>query len=369
MAKIKTREVDRTSIKTMNRSVSASHRIRNAGAEIRQNVRQQTDVQEQSVSEYSTARVEEGMQRTGWKAEHATEVGIAKTSKYAKQKLQERRMQRQENLSVDQPFGYTGEHDAPELAGSDQRLYLPNLKRHGADEVRGSASSFGRVSREYDHISVRADTPGAWQRTMTREGVRLKREGRDVKGRKPIKTRTDRKTVYAAQAGSKQAYVKSQEAMRSASKQSYRVTKSGTGIVKQIAEGIANAVKTTFLGAKALILAVAGGSTVAVVIIVVCCFLGCIMYFSEEGDFKDYKPMIVTVAESQVGNEGGEPFWRWYGFEERVDWCAIFVSWCGEQCGYLDAEILPKFAVVGDGADWFKAKRQWKSGRYTPKAG
>lgn len=93
------------------------------------------------------------------------------------------------------------------------------------------------------------------------------------------------------------------------------------------------------------------------------------MYFSEEGECEDYKPMIVTVAESQVGNEDGEPFWRWYGFDERVDWCAIFVSWCGEQCGYLDAEILPKFAVVSDGAEWFKAKRQWKSGRYTPKSG
>ena len=74
MARIKTREVDRTSIKTMNRSVSASHRIRNAGAEIRQNARQQTDVQEQSASEYSTARVEEGMQKAAWKAEYAAEM-------------------------------------------------------------------------------------------------------------------------------------------------------------------------------------------------------------------------------------------------------------------------------------------------------
>jgi len=362
MARIKTREVDRTSIKTMNRSVSASHRIRNAGAEIRQNVRRQTDVQEQSVSEYSTARVEEGMQKVAWKAEHAAEIGIAKTSKYAKQKLQERRLQRQGTLSADQSFGYTGEHDVLETVGGDQRLHLPGLQDPGSNKVRGSVPSFGRGNREYDHISVRADTPGTRKRMM-------KREGRDVKGRKPIKTRTDRKTAYAAQTGSKQVYVKSQDAMRSASKRSYHMAKSGTGIVKQIAEGFTNAVKTTFLGAKALILAAAGGSTVAVVIIVICCFLGCVMYFSEEGDFKDYKPMIVTVAESQVGNEGGEPFWKWYGFDERVDWCAIFVSWCGEQCGYLDAEILPKFAVVGDGADWFKAKKQWKSGRYTPKSG
>ena len=369
MARIKTREVECTSIKTMNRSVSASHRIRNAGAEIRQNVKQQTDVQEQTVSEYSTARVEEGMQKTAWKAEHAAEIGIAKTSKYAKKKLQERRLQRQEPLSADQPFGYAEVYDAMEPAGREQRLSLPGPQGYGSNEVRGSSASAGGVNREYDHISVRTDTPVTRQRMMTREGTRLKREGRDVKGRTPIKTRTDRKTAYAVQTGTKQAYVKSQEAMRSASKQFYRMAKSGTGIVKQIAEGFANAVKTTFLGAKALILAAAGGSVAAVVIIVVCCFLGCVMYFSEEGDFTDYKPMIVTVAESQIGNEGGEPFWSWYGFEERVDWCAIFVSWCGEQCGYLDSEILPKFAVVGDGADWFKAKKQWKSGRYTPKAG
>ena len=34
MADIKTRTVDKTSIKTMDQSISASHRIRDAGAEI-----------------------------------------------------------------------------------------------------------------------------------------------------------------------------------------------------------------------------------------------------------------------------------------------------------------------------------------------
>lgn len=35
---------------------------------------------------------------------------------------------------------------------------------------------------------------------------------------------------------------------------------------------------------------------------------------------------IVTVALSQVGNIGGEPYWSWYGFNSRVEWCACFVS-------------------------------------------
>ena len=37
---------------------------------------------------------------------------------------------------------------------------------------------------------------------------------------------------------------------------------------------------------------------------------------------------IVSVALSQVGNVGGEPYWSWYGFSGRVEWCACFVSWC-----------------------------------------
>ena len=42
---------------------------------------------------------------------------------------------------------------------------------------------------------------------------------------------------------------------------------------------------------------------------------------------------IVTVAFSQVGNIGGEPYWSWYGFGSRVEWCACFVSWCANECG------------------------------------
>ena len=54
---------------------------------------------------------------------------------------------------------------------------------------------------------------------------------------------------------------------------------------------------------------------------------------------------IVTVALSQVGNVGGEPYWSWYGFSGRVEWCACFVSWCANECGYIEAGVIPKFAA------------------------
>ncbi len=78
---------------------------------------------------------------------------------------------------------------------------------------------------------------------------------------------------------------------------------------------------------------------------------------------------IVAVALSQVGNVGGETYWRWYGYNSRVSWCACFVSWCGNQCGYIDAGIIPKFSYCDAGIDWFKSRGQWQSGGYCPSPG
>ena len=78
---------------------------------------------------------------------------------------------------------------------------------------------------------------------------------------------------------------------------------------------------------------------------------------------------IVNVAASQIGNVGGQPYWSWYGFSGRGEWCACFVSWCADQCGYIDAGVIPKFALVSDGVNYFQSKGQWQDGSYTPKAG
>ena len=36
-------------------------------------------------------------------------------------------------------------------------------------------------------------------------------------------------------------------------------------------------------------------------------------------------PGLVDLAKRQVGNVGGYPYWSWYGFNSRVEWCACFV--------------------------------------------
>ena len=77
----------------------------------------------------------------------------------------------------------------------------------------------------------------------------------------------------------------------------------------------------------------------------------------------------VEVALTQLGNEGGQPYWSWYGFEGRVEWCACFVSWCADHCGYIESGIIPKFSGCVDGSNWFKGNGQWQDRDYEPQAG
>lgn len=78
---------------------------------------------------------------------------------------------------------------------------------------------------------------------------------------------------------------------------------------------------------------------------------------------------IVEVALTQVGNEGGEPYWSWWGLSYRVEWCAIFVSWCADQAGLIDAGAIPRFEGCSWGVDWFQNNAGWMDRTYEPSPG
>ncbi len=78
---------------------------------------------------------------------------------------------------------------------------------------------------------------------------------------------------------------------------------------------------------------------------------------------------IVAVAMSQIGNVGGQPYWSWYGFGSRVEWCACFVSWCANECGYIDTGVIPKFAGCVNGVNWFRERGQWADNSAEPTPG
>ncbi len=77
----------------------------------------------------------------------------------------------------------------------------------------------------------------------------------------------------------------------------------------------------------------------------------------------------MSFALSQGGNVGGQPYWSWYGFPLRVEWCACFVSWCANECGYLDSNVIPKFAGCDYGMNWFKDRGYWADRGAEPTAG
>ena len=70
---------------------------------------------------------------------------------------------------------------------------------------------------------------------------------------------------------------------------------------------------------------------------------------------------VVDIAKSQAGNVGGQPYWSWYGFNSRVEWCACFGSWCYGQMGLSE----PRFAACqSQGIPWFQSHGQWGARGY-----
>ena len=95
-------------------------------------------------------------------------------------------------------------------------------------------------------------------------------------------------------------------------------------------------------------------------------------YYSSGGLFAGLfggNGQIVSVALTQLGNEGGQKFWSWYGFDSHVAWCACFASWCGDQAGLIESGKMPKFSLCDDGIAWFQSKGKWKSQGYSPAPG
>ena len=123
--------------------------------------------------------------------------------------------------------------------------------------------------------------------------------------------------------------------------------------------------------AKQIVIACSGVFLVAIIVILMMS-LSAGAYGADISDLEltgEGSTDMVMVAASQIGNEGGELYWRWYGFSAHVDWCAAFVSWCADQAGLLDDGSMPKFAVCDDGIRWFIDKGRWFNRNISPELG
>ena len=175
-------------------------------------------------------------------------------------------------------------------------------------------------------------------------------------------------TKYVA----KKTEQKTKEAIK-LSKKAYQISKATTKKIAQdtrrLVKAIIKVVKASLIAAKAAFTLLIAGGWISVIVILIVCIMGGAMALykangernSELGIYNEdaWNNDMVSVAISQLGNKGGQPYWSWYGFESRVEWCACFVSWVANECGKIDNGTMPKFAACNDGIAWFKQKEQW----------
>ena len=94
-----------------------------------------------------------------------------------------------------------------------------------------------------------------------------------------------------------------------------------------------------------------------------------IEYFIPDLAGSPTREAIVKAASKEVGNVGGEKFWRWYGFKSHVHWCACFTSYIAAECGCIKSGVCPKSALVDDWVSYYRKQHRWAGGNYIPHSG
>ena len=360
MRDIKTRESRAGSVKTIDRASMISYRMKQAtirGKELAGNYTDYGDQNATSYAEDNTFAIAEDAVYAGGSA---AKRGMQGAGKLAKNASFERKNADNVNLAYEM-----GRKRAEEKAIS----YRRNTGTVTDDVSNVSGVKFGGM-RNGGRVMRRASDSKPASVMAERNTA-----GRAVSP--AIRARTVEKTI----ASGTNITVMSKEKAETVLKRQYKVKKATVGMRKKAekaGKGFLVAVRRAVTSSRMLVGSLSVAGSVALIAIIVCTFFGSAFYILGDESNPDYIPgefvgvgneAIVEVAAQQVGNVGGGPYWSWYGFYDRVEWCACFVSWCAHKCGYIEDGIIPKFAVVGHGMSWFKNRDQWQGRGYHPKPG
>ena len=182
-----------------------------------------------------------------------------------------------------------------------------------------------------------------------------------------------KKAIKAAEKVEKNAEILVKENIKTSQKimqATKELTRKATQTTKKIVKATRRTIQAIVESSKFLInLIIAGGWISVIVILVVVVFGGTAAFIkvgtkSSTGDNSqinyEITSPILSVAKSQLGQKGGQPYWSWYGFNDRVAWCACFVSWCANQCGLIENGQIPRYSVCDNGIAYFKEKNRWQ---------
>ncbi len=81
-------------------------------------------------------------------------------------------------------------------------------------------------------------------------------------------------------------------------------------------------------------------------------------------------PNLIDYAKNEIG-ENSQKYTAWFGVSASTSWCAIFASWCAQQCDFITRGVMPKFMSCTEAAaEWFKPKGLFKTREnYVPQKG
>lgn len=84
---------------------------------------------------------------------------------------------------------------------------------------------------------------------------------------------------------------------------------------------------------------------------------------------------LINIAKKEIGNnesnKGYLKYMNYYPEDPSLPWCAIFVSWCADQAGFIQSGIIPKYESCSTGVSWFQSKNAFhiEGSGYTPQPG
>lgn len=382
MADIKTRDVVKGTVKTLDRSAVATERMKSATVRTKDAAEQSVNGNEISAQEYGANRIESAV-------EVATAEGVHQFNNRGKNGIRDakRNVEKvKENYNKLKDLKKTNK---PKKAANKTAKAAKNTTQQTAKTVKATGKGTVKTAQAAGKGTVKTA-----QNTV-----------KTAKATGKVAVKTAQTTVKTAKATA-QATAKAAKAAAAAAKAAVKAT---IVAIKVAVKAIVVAVKLAIAAVKAIAAAIAAGGWIAVVVIIVICLIALIVgscfgiFFSSEdtGSAQSMQTVvqeinteyqtqiettkslwsavlygistsdtqIVSVALSQIGEVGGQPYWSWYSFGSRVEWCACFVSWCANECGYIETGVIPKFAGCVNGVQWFKDRDQWMNGSAEPVPG
>ena len=387
MADIKVREVNRGSIKTLDRAANSMHHIKEAT--VRTKFADIYGNQDNDENAYAQNRIEHYV---GDSATYAARAGV--------ELLQRSRSQTDENaellqcsssqISNNDEYIHRFGADIPVFSEgvgqNDERIHRA-ARTEGIKRIRGK-QQLAKMTDDEVLQNAGEYREGSFTRNsaLRRNVENIQRFGRRNSNIRPKIPKSDENIQRKRRLYAIDRIISRQNARAHNFISQFRSNeKEGRGAARTLSSFI----KFMWERSRTAILTIGTGGTAAVIIVTLFVFFGIgaitfsnnspetsitenqekIVYFIPDLEGSPTRYAVVQAAAREIGNVGGRKFWSWYGFSSRVHWCACFTSYIAAECGCIQSGICPKDAGVEGWMNFYKKQHRWAPGNYIPHSG